>query len=196
MKTQISGEYIAAQQEQLDRNLTRVVEAALKQKHWSRNRLAVESGIAQSTLSNIMSEKDSGRSWNFHLLFRVAAALQVDLPTLITAACSGEEVASLSLKLAGTEPGSAERLQILVYEAVDFIPDGNNDLVGTLYRVKDIEYAVPDFWAGYSSGAISDESALFLLNKAAERHLTAGEDAPPFWAALLMEWKESLASGE
>lgn len=188
---------------ELVENISKTVRILIK--HQTVSEFAEAIHYSRTTLTALLNQKatdESRRSWTLSTLVAIADALGLKLSEFIAAAETVAEgkTPQISTRVAGTAPHSSERLQKLIYAAVNYDGDVNKQLfdgmLEMLYRVKDIEYAVPDFWSGYISGAISDESASFILNKAAERHFTAGEDAPPFWAALLAEWKESVDAAD
>ncbi len=138
----------------------------------------------------------SQRNWTLSLLLGVAKRLGVKLSALIAEAEDVMEGSSpgLQLRIATTEPRSRERLQKLIYTAVDYSGDIDakryDRLLEVLYRVKDIEYAVPSFWKKYQEGALSDQQALLILKSANERVNSADGEAPPFWEALRQIWSE------
>ena len=158
--------------------------------------LANEIHYTRTTLTTLLNQKaddEKQRGWTFSTLVAIADSLGVRLSQLIAEA---ENVANgampgMSLRLACTAPRSRERLQRLIYEAVGYSGDKNEDKydgrLEVLYREKDIEYAVPAFWEDFSKGAITDDEALQIL-KEAHKKSSADESSPPFWAAVQTVW--------
>lgn len=160
--------------------------------------LAKDIHYTRTTLTTLLNQKaddEKQRSWTFSTLVAIADALGVRLSQLIAEA---EDVAKgalpgMSLRLANTSPRSRERLQRLIYEAVGYSGDTDEEefdgLLEVLYREKDVEYAVPALWAAYERGALNDEAALQLFRDAFEE-ASAEEPAPPFWAAVQTAWSK------
>ena len=153
-----------------------------------------------STLCTLLNQADAPRQrpWTLDNLVAIAGELHCTLSDLMAAAESvkGKPDAQppLSLRTKGTAPHSRERLQRLIYEAVDY--DGDWDetkcdrLIEVLYRVKDIECSSPDFCKAYYDGELSDADALAVLKKADALEVPFGEEPPPFWAALREVYKQ------
>lgn len=157
---------------------------------------------ALTTLLNQNATDNPQKNWTLSLLIAVARTLNVRLSTLIAEA---EDVMAggapgLHIRLASTEPRSRERLQKLIYVAVGYSGDLDekeyDGVLEVLYRVKDIEYAVPAFWEAYSNGTLTDEEALSILRAAAHIQNSAEEDAPPFWEVLRQSWQTLPVSTE
>lgn len=162
--------------------------------------LAEEVHYARTTLCTLLNQKASDdapqRNWTLSLLLAISKALGIKLSALIAEA---EEVAEggvpgLQLRVATTQPRSRERLQKLIYAAVDYCGDIDakhyDGLLEVLYRVKDVEYAVPSFWKKYQEGGMSDQEALAILKSADQRIEDTDGEAPPFWEALRQVWNE------
>jgi hypothetical protein len=166
----------------------------------STKQLAEEVHYARTTLCTLLNQKASDdapqRNWTLSLLLAISKALGIKLSALIAEAEEVMEGSSpgLQLRIAATEPRSRERLQKLIYTAVDYSGDIDakhyDGLLEVLYRVKDIEYAVPSFWKKYQEGFLSDQEALAILKSANERVNSADGEAPPFWEALRQVWNE------
>lgn len=161
--------------------------------------LADDVHYARTTLCALLNQKASDeaqKGWTLSLLLAISKALGIKLSALIAEAEEVMEGSSpgLQLRIATTEPRSRERLQKLIYTAVDYSGDIDakhyDGLLEVLYRVKDIEYAVPAFWKKYQEGALSDQQALLILKSANERVNSADGEAPPFWEALRQIWSE------
>ena len=162
--------------------------------------LAKEIHYTRTTLTTLLNQKaddEKQRGWTFSTLVAIADSLGVRLSQLIAEAESVANGAApgMSLRLASTAPRSRERFQRLIYEAVGYSGDTDEEeydgLLEVLYRAKDVEYAVPSLWEAFSLGEMSDEDTLKLL-KAAYQKATVEEPAPPFWAAVQNAWNDSL----
>ena len=153
-----------------------------------------------TTLLNQTADDEKQRGWTFSTLVALADALGVRLSHLIAEAeaVANGAMPGMSLRLANTSPRSRERLQRLIYEAVGYSGDTDEEefdgLLEVLYREKDVEYAVPSLWGAYEKGVLTDEEALRLFKEAFEV-ASSEEPAPPFWAAVQSRWskKESEA---
>ena len=157
----------------------------------------------RTTLTVLLSQKatdEAQKGWTLSLLLAISKALGVKLSALIAEAEEIMEggVPGLQLRIASTAPRSRERLQKLIYAVVNYCGDLDakqfDGLLEVLYRVKDIEYAVPTFWESYSKGVIGDQEAVAILKAAAARIDDVDGEAPPFWAALRQEWEENPLS--
>lgn len=160
--------------------------------------LAKDIHYTRTTLTTLLNQKandEKQRGWTFSTLVALADAIGVRLSHLIAEA---EAVANgaapgMSLRLASTSPRSRERFQRLIYEAVGYSGDTDEEefdgLLEVLYREKDVTYAVPAMWGAYEKGSLTDEDALKLFKKAVEIS-SAEEPAPPFWAAVQAAWGE------
>lgn len=158
--------------------------------------LAKDIHYTRTTLTTLLRQKaddEKQRGWTFSTLVAIADALGVRLSQLIAEA---ENVANgaapgMSLRLASTPPRSRERFQRLIYEAVGYSGDVDEErydgLLEAIYRERDVEYAVPAFWEKYEQGEVSDEAALDIL-KEAHADASLEEPAPPFWAAVQKVW--------
>lgn len=161
--------------------------------------LAEDTHYTRTTLCALLNqtaEDDPQKSWTLSLLLAISKALGIKLSALIAEA---EEVAEggvpgLQLRVATTQPRSRERLQKLIYAAVDYCGDIDakhyDGLLEVLYRVKDVEYAAPSFWKKYQEGGLSDQEALAILKSADQRIQDTDGEAPPFWEALRQVWNE------
>ena len=158
--------------------------------------LARDIHYSRTTLTTLLNQKaddEKQRGWTFSTLVAIADALGVRLSQLIAEAeaVANGALPGMGLRLASTSPRSRERLQRLIYEAVGYSGDTDEEqydgLLEVLYREKDVEYAVPSLWDSFSKGTITDEEALKLL-KEAYSSASSEEAAPPFWAAVQTAW--------
>lgn len=158
---------------------------------------------ALNSLLNQKATDNPQKNWTLSLLLAVARSLNVRLSTIIAEAEDVMEggAPGMHIRLASTEPGTRERLQKLIYAAVGYSGDLDekefDGVLEVLYRVKDVEYAVPAFWESYRKGFMGDQEALRVLNSAVRiQGNAAKEDAPPFWEALRLAWEEFPAPEE
>lgn len=150
----------------LEEGLTRVIKGALAQKGWNKQRLAEATGIAQSTISVLFAGGDKNRCWTIKQLVRVAIALGLSLTDLIAAAESGEELSSLMVDLAGTEPSSKERLTRIIQTLA---AKGTSPEVLDLYFTADMmALSVPDYVKEYLNGDLDDRSVYETLTRVNE----------------------------
>lgn len=166
--------------------------------------LANEIHYTRTTLTTLLNQKaddEKQRGWTFSTLVAIADSLGVRLSQLIAEA---ESVANgalpgMGLRLASTAPHSRERFQRLIYEAVGYSGDTDEEkydgMLEVLYRAKDIEYAVPALWEAFSRGSVTDEGALELFREAYEK-ASEEEPAPPFWAAVQTVWNAPERGGK
>ena len=155
-------------------------------------------GVSRPQLSNLLNRETSARArpWMLDTLVAVAREIGCPLSELFAAAelavANPGTVPQLHLYLYNTEPRSRERLQKLIYEAVGYDGDTNerryDRLLEILYRLRDVEYANPDFCNKYYNGELSDRAALATLRKAANRMDPDESGEPmPLWMALKEE---------
>lgn len=135
------------------------------------------------------------KNWTLALLIAVSKSLNIKLSTLIAEAegVAAGSAPGLNLRLSSTAPRSRERLQKLIYAAVNYCGDLDekkyDGVLEVLYRVKDVEYAVPTFWGCYQKGTLGDSEALSVINSAVRIQDAAEGEAPPFWEALRQSWE-------
>jgi DNA-binding Xre family transcriptional regulator len=150
----------------LEEGLTRVIKGAIVQKGWNKQRFAEATGIAQSTISVLLAGGDKNRCWTIKQLVRVAMALGISLTDLVSAAESGEELSSLMIDLAGTEPASKERLTRIIRTLA---AKGTVQDVLDLYFTADMmAVSVPEYVKEYLNGEIDDRSVYEVLTRVNE----------------------------
>lgn len=146
--------------------VTSVVRGVLQARGWSKQNLADATGIAQPTVSALLKEGGSDRSWTLNHLVRVAVALGVSLTDLISAAESGERFSELMIDLTGTEPASKERLTRIIQTLA---AKGTAQEVLDLYFTADMmTISVPEYVKEYLNGEIDDRSVYELLTRVNE----------------------------
>lgn len=160
----------------LDKNLSRVIQGVLEQKGWNRQKLSRKTGIPHSTLSCIMGDSTSDRSWNLRLLLRVAVVLGVKLSDLVVAAETKDDTAIVVLHVADTEPRSRERLNKLIRTIAP--AETPTELLELFYTAGMFELAAPSYVEEYLSGARTDRDVYELLSEV-QASLEPGEN---LWA--------------
>lgn len=147
-------------------NITRVVKDILVQRVLSGNDLAKQTGIAQPTVSVLLSGGASNRSWRLEHIARVAYSQGIPLADIVAAAEKGEVISSDSMALMGTAPRSPERLaRILKYPLMEGLDEKSADI----YLTADMcRLVLPGIYARYTCGEMGDDelrSAVCLVRK-------------------------------
>lgn len=169
----------------LDVNITEAIGNVLAQKNWSRQELARRTGLPHSTLSTIMSDNTSSRSWNLNHLMRIAVALGVKLSDIILAAEQQDYTAVVLIAVSGTEPQSKARLTKIVQCAT---PEGTSpEMLAMFYTADMMEAVAPSFVASYLSGQISDPNVYETLSEV----MSGLEEGENFWAKFAAALAES-----
>ena len=172
----------------LEEGLTRVIKGALAQKGWNKQKLAEATGIARSTISVLFAGGDKNRCWTIKQLVRVAVALGIPLAELIAAAESGEELSSLMIELAGTEPASKERLTRIIQTLA---AKGTAQEVLDLYFTADMmAISTPEYVKEYLNGEVDDRSVYELLTRVNE-NLGPTENLWGKLSAIMAESKDN-----
>ena len=159
----------------LNGNLNTTITSVLAQRGWSRQQFSYHTGIAHSTLSEIMSR--GTRTWNIGLLLRVAVAFEVKLSDLIIAAESADDdyAAAALLAVAGTEPQTKERLTLLIQSIA---PAGTSDEMLNAFYSADMMGAVANSCVQrYLSGSLSDREMYTFLTEVS----SSLEEGDNFW---------------
>jgi transcriptional regulator with XRE-family HTH domain len=162
--------------------LTETITGVLAQKGWTRQQLSRRTGIAHSTLSNIMNS--ATRTWNINLLLRVAVALDVKLSDIISAAESADDCSALLLAVGGTEPQSKERLALIIQSVA---PAGTSgEMLKVFYSVDMMNAVASSYVSRYLSGELSDRDIYNQLLEVSSS-LTGDENLWAKFAEVLSE---------
>jgi transcriptional regulator with XRE-family HTH domain len=159
----------------LDGNLSEAISNVLTQKGWSRQELARRTGIPHSTLSTIMSEASSSRSWNLSHLMRIAVALGVKISDIILAAEQQDYTAFVLIAVSGTEPQSRARLTKIIGCTA---PEGtSSELLSMFYTADMMEAVAPGYVSSYLAGQIGDQ----IVYETLAEIISGLEDGENFW---------------
>ena len=156
---------ITAKNNSLGDGIARAIRGALKQRKWTVQYLAKETGVARQTLSLLLSSAP-GRSWTLNHLVRVTTVLNISLADLIAAAESSNELPKLMIDLAGTEPHSKERLTKIVQAVA--AKGTSKETLDLYFTAEMLQISVPKYAADYYAGAISDREVYDLLTRVNE----------------------------
>jgi transcriptional regulator with XRE-family HTH domain len=153
---------ITLKNDSLGDGIAKAIRGALKQRKWTVQYLAKETGVARQTLSLLLSSA-KGRSWTLNHLVRVTTVLGISLAELIAAAESGEELSELMVDLAGTEPHSKERLTRIVQTlAAKGTP---REVLDLYFTAEMLQISVPQYAADYYAGRVSDREVYDMLTE-------------------------------
>lgn len=167
-------------------SITTVIKDILVQKTMSARELALRAGIAQPTVSRLFTGS-SAREWRLEHLARIAYSQGLSLTDIIEAAECGTTISSDIMTLAGTEPGTPERLdKLLRYPTTAGMNPGVAEVLLTSAMMK---LVVPEVYDGYAEGVFSDGDIKKVVKVAREK---CGSSFDAFWGVFK---EECIAAG-
>jgi len=159
--------------------------------------LSEATGYSRVRISQVLNGHAGKNLWHLSMLCAVARVLRTSVSEIVRLA-SGEPGISLDtvLERIATEPGSPERLRVLIaralslyallYNKPEYEPDKEGD-----YELKfrctprEVQFGAPDFWKVFVSNAMNENEIVSVLWGAIERaEKGGGLGYIPFWAAL------------
>lgn len=176
----------------LSRKISNVIHWLMVRSQFTQAKFAAAMGLSRTTL-NMLLNCERGNTWRLPTLCAAARVLKLPVWEIVRLAESSQgdnvdrnaidRLLCLSL-LRTTEPGSPERLRRLVAQALNILPELDPPEWEAEYRCSpaEIEAGAPQFYRDYTNGALIDEDALGVLEKA----FAYMEEHKPclFWVAL------------
>lgn len=202
-KPVLSEAEIEEKQEQLDIQISNLLDRLLKSEGLAKAAFGRKIGFTQANLSNVFNQNRKKNHWSFPLLIATAEFFGTTVGGLISAAESfanspESDAVQLFFVCRKTEPRSKERLQRLVWAAVGYDPaqvkKSDRALFELTYSVVQVEIGNPEFCNLYYSGRLTDQQVFSEFNRALEeanKPETVSPDNPPLplWAALQKSWR-------
>lgn len=182
------------EQEKLEAETTMALSKVVKYitRRMTQAEVAERTHVSRTLIANMLNwspSKRDKRSWSIELLLAIARETGKTASEILTVAEELRDNPETPVEVAWanrmTAHSAKKSIQDMIFEAVDYDKEGDpTGVVAMLYREKDVEYAVPNWYMRCKAGALTGSEVRRVLEAAARMHKE--KDGVPFWAAVKM----------